>query len=115
MENKMKKFIPLFIFAGLVLVGIGIYIVVTQLGMASRVDSSLKPAGFWLGIWQGIIICLTFIASWFDHDIVLYQVKNNGFWYNFGFIIGLTIAIGGSAGGSRGKKGKSKKTNLECK
>ena len=63
-----------------------------------RADAE-KPAGFWLGLWQGIICPIAFIISWFKSSIGLYEVHNNGFWYNFGFVIGLCIIFGGSGGG----------------
>jgi len=108
MVTILKRFIALIVFAGIVLIGAGVYIVVNHVGMATRMSSGAEPANLWLGIWQGFIICLSFIASWFDNNIVLYQVNNNGFWYNLGFIIGIAIPIGsGGAGGSKGRKSKN--------
>jgi hypothetical protein len=72
-------------------------------------DLSGAPANFWLGLWQGLIVFLSFIASWFDNNIVLYQVNNNGFWYNLGYIIALFVSIGAFAGGSREAGKESKK------
>jgi hypothetical protein len=66
------------------------------------------PANFWLGLWQGLNVFLSFIASWFDNNIVLYQVNNNGFWYNLGYLVALSVSVGGIARGSR-TKGKVKK------
>ena len=107
MEEKMKKFIPLFVLVGLALVAAAIYIIVYHVGMPTR-DLSGAPANFWLGLWQGLIICLSFIASWFDNNIVLYQVHNNGFWYNLGYIIGLIIIGAGSGASRRSSKTKEK-------
>jgi hypothetical protein len=39
---------------------------------------------------------------------VLYQVSNNGFWYNLGYIIGLIIIGAGSGASGRGSKTKEK-------
>jgi hypothetical protein len=99
MDEKMRKFIPLFVLVGVALVAAAIYIIVYHVGMPTR-DLSGAPANFW-GLWQGLIIVLSFIASWFDNNIVLYQVHNNGFWYNLGYIIAIFISIGVFAGGSR--------------
>ena len=107
MEEKMKKFIPLFVLVGLALVAAAIYIIVYHVGMPTR-DLSGATANFWLGLWQGLIICLSFIASWFDNNIVLYQVNNNGFWYNLGYLIALSVSVGGIARGFR-TKGKANK------
>jgi hypothetical protein len=100
MEQKMRKFIPLFVLVGLALVAAAIYIIVYHVGMPTR-DLSGAPANFWWGLWQGLIIVLSFIASWFDNNIVLYQVNNNGFWYNLGYLIALSVSVGGIARGSR--------------
>ena len=113
MDEKMKKFIPLFVLIGLVLVAAAIYIIYYHVGMPTRdVDLSGAPANFWLGLWQGLIVFLSFIASWFDNNIVLYQVHNNGFWYNLGYIIAIFISIGAFAGGSR-ETGKEIKKEVE--
>jgi hypothetical protein len=110
MEEKMKKFIPIFVLVGLAVVAAAIYIIVYHVGMPTRaVDLSGAPANFWLGLWQGLIIVLSFIASWFDNNIVLYQVHNNGFWYNLGYLIALSVSVGGIARGSR-TRGKAKNT-----
>ena len=71
-------------------------------------DLSGAPAGFWLGLWQGLIVCLSFIASWFDNNIVLYQVNNNGFWYNLGYVIGLIVLGAGGRGSARASRTKER-------
>jgi hypothetical protein len=55
-------------------------------------------AGFWLGIWHGTISPVTFFVSLFKSSIGVYEVHNNGGWYNFGFFLGLTSVLGGSGG-----------------
>jgi len=55
-------------------------------------------AGFWLGLWQGIISPIAFVVSLFNDGVNVYEVHNNGNWYNFGFIIGAVMLIGGSHG-----------------
>ena len=57
-----------------------------------------KPAGFWAGFWHGLISPITFIVSLFSTGVRIYEVNNNGRWYDFGFIIGVSGAFGG--GGS---------------
>ena len=56
-------------------------------------------AGFWLGVWQGFIAPFAFVASLFKSDLSIYEVHNNGSWYNFGYLFGLTCIFGG--GGNR--------------
>jgi hypothetical protein len=58
------------------------------------------PAGFWLGLWHGIIVLVTFVISLFSDNVSVYEVANNGNWYDFGFVLGLLIALGGSGGGA---------------
>jgi len=62
-------------------------------------DKGYVP-GFWYGLWNGMISPITFVISLFNHKVQLYEVHNNGGWYNFGFILGISVAFGGSAGGA---------------
>lgn len=52
-------------------------------------------AGFWQGLWHGIISPITFLISLFTEDVNLYEVHNNGNWYDFGFVLGAGILFGG--------------------
>ena len=65
-------------------------------GMASEHN---VVAGFWLGLWHGFIAPLVFVASLFTHNLGIYEVHNNGAWYNFGYLFGLACIFGG--GGNR--------------
>ena len=65
-------------------------------------DQEGEVAGFWLGLWQGIIAPVTFVISLFSDKVEMYEVHNNGGWYNFGFVIGACIIFGG--GGKAGCK-----------
>jgi hypothetical protein len=58
--------------------------------------------GFWPGLWHGIIAPVTFVISLFNENVNLYEVNNNGNWYDFGFILGLMASLGGA--GSRARK-----------
>ena len=63
-------------------------------------------AGFWAGLWHGIISPITFIVSLFTEDVSVYEVHNNGNWYDFGFVLGAGILFGGGflgAGRSGGR------------
>ena len=53
-------------------------------------------AGFWLGLWQGFIAPLLFVVSLFRRDLSIYEVHNNGAWYNLGYLFGLACFFGGS-------------------
>jgi hypothetical protein len=56
-------------------------------------------AGFWLGLWQGFIAPFVFVVSLFKNNLNIYEVHNNGAWYNFGYLFGLACFFGG--GGNR--------------
>lgn len=60
-----------------------------------------KVAGFWQGFWHGLIAPIVFGISLFKEEVGVYEVHNNGKWYNFGFILGLMIVFGGNKGARR--------------
>jgi len=45
-------------------------------------------AGFWTGLWHGMICPIAFVVSLFNHGVSMYEVHNNGNWYNAGFLLG---------------------------
>ena len=59
-----------------------------------------KVAGFWQGLWHGMIAPITFIISLFSKNVGVYEVYNNGGWYNFGFMFGISMVLGGGSGGA---------------
>ena len=59
-------------------------------------------AGFWLGLWQGFIAPFVFVISLFKNGLNIYEVHNNGAWYNFGYLFGLMCFFGG--GGNRARR-----------
>ncbi|MBL8928957.1 MAG: hypothetical protein JNL54_02425 [Kineosporiaceae bacterium] len=62
------------------------------------VEAGAQPPGFWLGLWHGIIAPITLIISWFSDTVGIYAVRNRGGWYDFGFMLGVSIVFGGSRG-----------------
>ena len=58
-------------------------------------------AGFWFGLWHGVIAPVTFVISLFTDTVNLYEVHNSGNWYDAGFMFGLTISLGGGGASSR--------------
>jgi hypothetical protein len=56
-------------------------------------------AGFWAGLWHGLITPITFIVSLFTPNVRIYEIHNRGRWYDFGFVIGLSASVGGSSHG----------------
>ena len=84
--------------------GLGILLLLSSCaaGPNPAVGSGQDPAGFWLGLWHGIIFIVTFVISLFTDTVSVYEVANDGNWYDFGFFLGLLIALGG--GGSQAKR-----------
>jgi hypothetical protein len=68
-------------------------------------DDEGKIAGFWKGLWHGLITPITFIISIFTKSVRFYEVHNSGFWYNFGFVLGAGLFLSGGILG----KGSCKK------
>ena len=54
-----------------------------------------SAAGFWLGVWQGFIAPFVFVISLFQSGLNIYEVHNNGAWYNFGYLFGLMCFFSG--------------------
>lgn len=84
-----------------VLVGLGAVIVLAGCAAgANNVAGVNAPhiAGFWLGLWHGLICPITFLISLFTDRVSIYEVHNNGNWYDFGFVLGISIIFGGSRG-----------------
>jgi hypothetical protein len=64
-----------------------------------------RTAGFWLGIWHGLISPVTFVISIFSKNVRLYEVHNNGGWYNFGFVLGAGLFLSGGILGGKKRRG----------
>ena len=63
-------------------------------------DEEGKTAGFLRGLWHGFISFFTFIISLFTDKVSVYEVRNTGGWYDFGFILGVMIFYGGGSKGT---------------
>jgi hypothetical protein len=68
-------------------------------------DAGPDPAGFWEGLWQGFILPVTFVISLFTDEVNIYEVRNTGNWYDFGYVIGLSVIFSGGGGAAgRGRR-----------
>jgi hypothetical protein len=72
--------------------------------LARTPDREGEVAGFWLGLWHGLIAPITFIVSLFSEKVSLYEVHNSGGWYNFGFVLGAGLFLSGGILGRKRKK-----------
>ena len=52
-------------------------------------ESGAEPAGFWGGLWHGMIAPIVFFVSLWDNTVSIYETTNNGPWYEFGFLLGI--------------------------
>ncbi len=75
--------------------------------LASAVNAQGKVAGFWLGLWHGLIVLVTFVISLFSKNVQLYEVHNNGACYNAGFLLGACMSLGGGGHGSAQRQRKA--------
>jgi hypothetical protein len=57
--------------------------------------SGPDAAGFWLGLWHGVILPITFIVSLFRSGVGIYEIHNDGAWYDFGFVVGALVVFSG--------------------
>jgi hypothetical protein len=89
----------------LLLIGALLLLGACAAGPNELVDTGPDPAGFWLGLWQGLISPITFIVSLFTSSVNIYEVQNNGNWYDFGFMLGVACALG--SGGGAGASGSA--------
>lgn len=61
--------------------------------------STYEPAGFFQGVWHGLLAPWSLIARWFIDGVMMYAIPNTGWFYDFGFLVGLigSIPVGWAA------------------
>ncbi len=59
--------------------------------------TATSPAGFWYGLWHGIISVLALVIHLFNDSVRVYEVNNTGGWYDFGFLLGIICIWNGSS------------------
>jgi hypothetical protein len=72
--------------------------------LANTPDAKEEVHGFWRGLWNGMVLPISFVISLFNKNVSIYEVHNSGGWYNFGFLLGASMALGGSAGGAASRR-----------
>lgn len=87
-------------------VGVGAVVLLLLGACAAAGNDSAGTApglpNFWFGLWHGVISPVTFLISLFRDDVGIYAVRNSGAWYDFGFMVGVSIAFGSTARGGAG-------------
>ncbi len=95
----MKRFVPA---AALVLAAL---VLLSSCLPGDGKVTAEKPAGFWAGAWHGMVAPVSLVVQVFKPSIRIYEPVNKGFWYDFGFWLTITSAVGGSgAAASRGRR-----------
>lgn len=86
-----KKFIVVFFFIA----------IIVNLTSCAPSGYESDEAGFFSGIWHGIIFIFSLIGKLFGSDIGVYAENNTGFTYWLGFLIGLGCIGGGGYSAKR--------------
>ncbi len=56
-------------------------------------DANARVSGFVQGLWHGIIAPVMVVGSFFNPEMQMYEVHNNGRDYNLGFLIGVAFVF----------------------
>ena len=56
-------------------------------------DATGHVYGFWNGAWDGLTVGWAFLINLFGGHYGLYEVHNNGGWYDFGYYVGICLII----------------------
>jgi len=52
-----------------------------------------RVAGLLQGLWHGIIAPVTLVMSFFNENVQMYEVHNNGKEYNLGYLLGVALVF----------------------
>lgn len=70
-------------------------------GANPQVVTGPEGVGFWRGLWHGLILPITFVVSLFTDAVGVYEVRNSGGWYDFGFVLGVIAVFSGPVSSGR--------------
>lgn len=76
---------------------ISILLLLTSCTAGSEQFASETPAGFWYGLWHGVIAFISLIIHLFNDTVRVFEVNNTGGWYDFGFLLGVIFIWGGGS------------------
>ncbi len=60
-------------------------------GLAARVRSGDRPAGFWRGVAQGALMPMAFPGLLVGRDVTIYAQNNTGIHYKLGYTAGVNV------------------------
>jgi hypothetical protein len=95
---KSTRLIPLIVLV--------VVIAACAAGVNPALDSAAPDgdvAGFFMGLWHGFIAPITFFISLFSDNVNIYEVHNNGNWYDFGFVVGAGLLLSGGIFGRKSR------------
>ena len=75
-----------------------VFVAPTPNALVNTASPQGRIAGFWQGLWHGVTFPFMFLVSLFKKDTGLYEAHNNGAWYHFGYLMGLSISLGSNSG-----------------
>lgn len=78
----------------LIVVALALTLASCSPGPGSKYNSDHR-AGFFSGIWHGLLSPLFFIIGIFTSSVEIYEPFNSGSWYQLGYLIGISIVLGG--------------------
>ncbi len=78
---------------------LGLIVIAIAVALASCAtqprSAAYDPPGFFSGMLHGFLIFFSFVCSLFT-DVRIYNFPNSGGWYDFGYLLGASIFLGGS-------------------
>lgn len=110
MNSKMEQRLKLIAFLAFILI----------LAACTAGDSQFSndtPAGFWYGLWHGVISIISLIIHIFNQNVLVYEINNSGGWYDFGFLLGVIVVWGGASHAScksKAQKQREKEWDEVC-
>ena len=81
----MKKLFSIFLMLGVLLVS---FSCASTQDVSVCLETAGEASGFWGGILDGILVPFAIIGKAFDSEVAIYNVNNNGFWYDLGYAFG---------------------------
>lgn len=66
--------------------------------------SAETPAGFWHGLWHGMISLIMLVVGIFNDSVSVYERNNTGGWYDLGFLMGVLCIWGSGSKASSARR-----------
>ena len=77
------------------LIFIPFFLLLTSCAAGDAQFTSENLAGFFYGLWHGVISFISLFIHIFNDNVTVYEINNTGGWYDFGFLFGVTSIWGG--------------------